>query len=168
MLHILLIWYIIGKLKKIENETKKHFSNNLIFIWIRKGHMTIVIKRCTGWLSKASKIAIEIDGIKVAKIRDKEQLTVELPHDGLNLSVSQPGGVTSNKIEGKDGEVINITSTKWMNISFFLPILIIFLTNFISNPTVRIFSLVIIVVLFIAAAFSMNHLHLEMTDSEDK
>ena len=130
--------------------------------------MAIVIKRCTGWLGKASKIAIEIDGIKVAKVKGREQITVKLPHDGVNLSVSQPGGVTSNKIEVKDGEVINITSTKWMNISFFLPILIIFLTNFISNTTVRIFSLVIIVVLFIAAVFSMDYLHLEITDNEDK
>lgn len=130
--------------------------------------MAIVIKRCTGWLGKASKIAIEIDGIKVAKIKDKEQITVKLPHDEVNLSVSQPGGVKSNKIEVKDGEVINITSTKWTNISFFLPIFITFLTSFISNTTVRIFSLVVIVVLFIAAAFSMNYLYLEITDNEDK
>jgi hypothetical protein len=130
--------------------------------------MAITIKRRTGLLGKASKIAIEINGIKVAKVNDREQITVELPHDRVNLSVSQPGGATSNKIEVKNGEVINITSTKWMKVSVFLPLPALFLTNFIPNITYRIISLVTIVVLFIAAAFLMKYYHLEIIDKKNK
>lgn len=130
--------------------------------------MAINILRQTGSIGRNSEVTIKIDGIKVAKVNEGQEIVVELPSNKARLTVSQPGGAKSNEIEANDGETIEITSTKWMKLSLFLPLPTLFLTNFISNTTYKIVSLVTIVVLFVAGAFLMNYFHLEVLDKKDK
>lgn len=127
--------------------------------------MSITIKRNTGWLGAGSAIIVKINGEKIAKVANEQQVEYFPTEDNVKLAVSQSGG-KSNVVEVSDGETVEVTSTTWAKVSVFLPIFCIFSTNLISNPIFRLISLVAIVLFFIIASFSMKYFHLNVLSSE--
>lgn len=75
-----------------------------------------------------SRIKIKIDGKPVAKIRQNQEIELELPNDNAKIIVSQ-FDAHSNELLVKDGQVVEITTSPWSYvflISVFITLLLIF------------------------------------------
>lgn len=75
------------------------------------------IKRNTGFSGSLSKINIYINDEKVARIKQNQQIDLELPSDTAKIHVTQ-GGVHSNELVVKEGQVIEITNSSWFRIYY--------------------------------------------------
>ena len=122
-------------------------------------HMTITIKRNTGWQGSGSDIQIKVNGEETASIAENQHLEVELPNDKANLKVSQIG-IKSNEIEVKDGDIVEIISTMWYRLN--LPLFIIVMALSILFPglyrLIAIFSLcsLLVISLFLVDGFYLK------------
>ncbi|SFH52435.1 hypothetical protein [Pisciglobus halotolerans] len=125
--------------------------------------MAITVIRRTGWVGSASAITLKVNNEKVEKVRTRQQVEVDLPSNEANLTVTQ-AGAKSNEIVVKDGEIVEITSNKWYQLLFVLPFIIIFLPNLVSNVTLMLIGLVLLVGLAISAAFLFEAFHLKVVD----
>lgn len=94
--------------------------------------MSIKIKRNTGWLGTASKIAIKVNGEKVAKISNNQEMEIEIPDETAQLKVSQTG-MRSNEIEVQDGDVVEVTTSKSTFVIFFLVFASLLMMNVVQN-----------------------------------
>lgn len=94
--------------------------------------MSITIKRNTGWIGGFSKIQIKLNGEKVAAVMQNQQVEVELPDNKAYIETNQ-FGTKSNEIEVKDGDILEITTTKWCRISVIIIIVVFPLMNFILD-----------------------------------
>lgn len=125
--------------------------------------MSVSIKRNTGWFGSGSAIVVKINGEKVTKVANEQQIEVFFTEDKAELLVPQTSG-KSNVVEVSDGETVEITSTRWAKVNLFLPTICIFSTNLISSSMFRTLSIIIIVIFFISAAFLMKYFHLTVLD----
>lgn len=128
--------------------------------------MSITIKRNTGWQGMALKMQIKVNGERVARVEEKGQAEVELPGDRAYLQVTH-SGVKSNEIEVKDGDTVEITSTKLYRMS--LPLLITTMTILnilIQNLTYRLIAIIIIGILHIVSLSFIDGFHLKVSERE--
>ncbi len=93
--------------------------------------MSVLVRRNTGWQGSASKIQIQINGEKIDSVGDNQEVNVRLPDGKAQLNVTQ-FGVKSNEIEIEDGDIIDITVTRWHRMSF--PIQVIAMFFLIISP----------------------------------
>lgn len=93
--------------------------------------MSVLVRRNTGWQGSASKIQIKINGEKIDSVGDNQEVNVRLPDGKAQLKVTQ-FGVKSNEIEIEDGDIIDITVTRWHRMSF--PIQVIAMFFLIISP----------------------------------
>ncbi len=129
--------------------------------------MSITIKRNTGWLGMASKMQIKVNGEKVARVEENGQAQVELPGDRAYLQATQ-SRVKSNEIEVKDGDIVEITSTKFYRMSFLLFIITMTILNIlIRNSTYRLIAIIIIGILYTVSLFFIDGFHLKVSDREE-
>lgn len=92
--------------------------------------MSIKIKRNTGWLGTASKIAIKVNGEKVAKVSNNQEMDIEIPDETAQLKTTH-FMEKSNEIKVNDGDVVEITTRKIRYVPFILTLIyIVFLTSF--------------------------------------
>lgn len=122
--------------------------------------MSIIIKRNTGWLGVASKIQIKLNGQKVGSVMEKKYIEVEVPKGKANLQVARFGS-KSNKIEVKDGDVIEITSTIFSRTIDSLIIPISILISLIPNLTYKLiifaaFFVLVVISLFLFKLFNLK------------
>ena len=125
--------------------------------------MSITIKRNTGWIGSAAKIQIKLNGDKVASVNENQQVEVKLPNDKAYIKATQ-FEIKSNEIEVKDGDIVEITSKKWYQMSLPVIIFVIFSMNFISNSTYRIAALISVCVLYIISILLMDGFYLRVID----
>ncbi|NLY44448.1 MAG: hypothetical protein GX053_00405 [Tissierella sp.] len=129
-------------------------------------NMSIIIRRNTGWQGMASKMQIKVNGEKVARVEEKGQAEVKLPKDRAYLQVTQ-SGVKSNEIEVKDGDIVEITSTKLYRMSTPLIIITMTILNIlIRNSTYRLIVIIIIGILYTVSFLKINGFHLKVFERE--
>jgi len=106
--------------------------------------MSIIIKRNTGWIGSLTKVQIKLNGEKVVSVKGNQQVEVNLPNDKTYIKATQ-FGTKSNEIEVKDGDILEITTSKWHQISIPITIILLIFNNLISDSIYRIAALIIAV-----------------------
>ncbi|MGH4120049.1 hypothetical protein [Clostridium sp.] len=129
--------------------------------------MSITIKRNTGWQGISSKIQIQVNGEKADSVMENNSVDVELPDGKAHIKVTQ-FGVKSNEIAVKEGDIIRITSTRWLRMSFPLIFIISFLTIFLPNLTYRLTIFLSLWALIVISIFLFNGFHLSVFDREKR
>jgi hypothetical protein len=129
--------------------------------------MLITIKRNTGWQGIALKMCIKVNGEKVAMVEEQKKAEVNISRDRAYVQVTQ-SGIKSNEIEVKDGDILEITSTKLYRMN--LPLLIITITIFnilIPNSIHSIIAIIIIGTLDIISLFLFKGFHIKVSEREE-
>lgn len=127
--------------------------------------MSITIKRNTGWQGIGSQIQIMVNEEKVVSVSDKQQVEVEIPDNKAYLKVKQTG-IKSNEIEVQDGDIIEITQTRWLRMSFPLMMAVMFFTISIQSLTYRIIATISLGGLLTISLFIIDGFHLKVFDRE--
>lgn len=70
----------------------------------------IGVKRDTGMVGILDQITIYIDGQQAEKVKQNQQIQLEIPRKEASIYVSQ-GGSHSNELIVKDGQVFEITNS---------------------------------------------------------
>jgi ribosomal protein S17 len=130
-------------------------------------NMSITIKRNTGWQGMSSKIQIEVNGEKADSVMENNSVDVELPDGKAHIKVTQ-FGIKSNEIAVKEGDIIRITSTRWIRMSFPLVLIIFFLTIFLPNLTYGLTIFFVLGALIVISIFLFNGFHLSVFDRENR
>lgn len=129
-------------------------------------NMSITINRNTGWIGMALKIQIKVNGEKTAKVKEQGHAKINLPGDRAYLQVTQ-SGIKSNEIEVKDGDIVEITSTKLYRMNLYLLIITVIILNvLIRNSTYRSIAIIIICILDIISLFFINGFYLKVSDKK--
>lgn len=134
--------------------------------------MNVTIKRKTGWLGLISRILIKVNGKTIAKIRHSQEVNLNLQNDSAYLKVTQFGS-KSNEIEITDGDIVEITSTKWSYIFYYSMLTFVLIMNISAYSTSITFTmyttfLIFGFILFIASFFLVNTYHLKILDNKSR
>ena len=129
--------------------------------------MSITIKRNTGWVGSGSKIQIKLNGEKVASVKENQQVEVELQNDKAFIKAVQ-FVAKSNEIEVKDGDILEITATKWYKIS--IPVILVaFLLKKFTSESIYITTIInSIVVLSIISILLIDVFYIKILDRGQK
>lgn len=119
--------------------------------------MSITVIRKTGVFGMGAGISIKVNGQKISRITENQQLEITIPNETARIKVSQHG-VKSNELTVQEGDTIEIRTSIWSYINPFLLILIpIFLRSTSSIPTstsiIFTFAALIIINLFLMNGF---------------
>ncbi|MBU3129930.1 hypothetical protein LGL55_19540 [Clostridium tagluense] len=129
--------------------------------------MSITIKRNTGWQGTGSKIQIKVNGEKADSVMENNSVDIELPEGKAHIKVTQ-FGIKSNEIVVKEGDIIQITSTRLTRMIFPLILIVQFLTIFIPNLKYRLTIFFILCAFIISSIFLFNGFHLSVYDRENR
>lgn len=121
--------------------------------------MSVTIKRKTGLLGVASKMSIKVNGEKVTKIANEEVVDIDIDAESILLRVTQ-FGTRSNQIEVKDGDVVEINTTKIYYIIFLFPFISLIVSNSLQDQpyTLNTFLMLFLGMLLILFLFEGYHL----------
>lgn len=121
--------------------------------------MSVTIKRKTGLSGVASKMSIKVNGEKVTKIANEEVVDIEIDAESTLLRVTQ-FGTRSNQIEVKDGDVVEINTTKIYYIIFLFPFISLIVSNSLQDQpyTLNTFLMLFLGMLLILFLFEGYHL----------
>lgn len=123
--------------------------------------MSVTIKRNTDWVGRSINVAIKVNDEKIAKIGYHQELKLDIPNESAQLKVSQQG-TKSNIVEVKDGDVVEITTSKWAYLIVLLPAFLVMLPIFSFNMFLRLIS---IIFLSIISIFFIKGFNLEILDN---
>lgn len=123
--------------------------------------MSVTIKRNTGWFGMGVKIAIKLNNEKIAKIGYDQEIKLDIPSEDAQLKVSQQG-TKSNGLVVKDGDVIEITTSKWIYLLVLLPAFLVMLPIFSVDIVTRGFFMIILLIISI---FFINSFKLKILDN---
>lgn len=104
--------------------------------------MHVRIKRSTGMTGVISNFNILLDDDKVKTIKNQEIIDLPIPDNGATLQVTQ-SGAKSQKVQVKDGDELEITTTFLGKYGIFILILVAAIAGLLFNNYVR-YSLFII------------------------
>lgn len=121
--------------------------------------MSVTIKRKTGLSGLASKMSIKVNGEKVTKIANEEVVDIDIDAESTLLRVTQ-FGTRSNQIEVKDGDVVEINTTKIYYIIFLFPFISLIVSNSLQDQpyTLNTFLMLFLGMLLILFLFEGYHL----------
>ena len=119
--------------------------------------MSITVIRKTGVFGMGAGMSIKVNGQKISRITEDQQLEITIPNETARIKVSQQG-MKSNELTVQEGDTIEIRTSIWSYINPFLLILIpIFLRSTSSIPTstsiIFTFAALIIINLFLMNGF---------------
>lgn len=114
--------------------------------------MSVTVIRNTNWVGSASPVTIKVDDQVVGKVQAGEKVKIDILKDQGTMTVSQ-SWARSSKINVKDGETIEITSTRESILFRFFPSIAILLTLFIPTISNRSTTLVTIFVVYLISSF---------------
>lgn len=119
------------------------------------------IKRNIGFSGSLSKINIYINDEKVARIKQNQQIDLELPSDTAKIHVTQVG-VHSNELVVKEGQVIEITNSSWLRIYYPLLFISFWLIAVLIPHTYKIIGYITILILTFALTYFKNGFDLKV------
>ena len=124
--------------------------------------MSVTIKRNTDWVGRSINVAIKLNDEKITKIGYNQEIKLDIPNESAQLKVSQQG-TKSNIVEVKDGDVVEITTSKWTYVIVLLPAFLVMLPIFSFNMFLRLIS---IIFLSIISIFFIKGFNLEILDNK--
>lgn len=124
--------------------------------------MSVTIKRNTDWVGRSINVAIKLNDEKIAKIGYNQKIKLDIPNESAQLKVSQQG-TKSNIVEVKDGDVVEITTSKWTYVIVLLPAFLVMLPIFSFNMFLCLIS---IIFLSIISIFFIKGFNLEILDNK--
>lgn len=126
--------------------------------------MSVTIKRKTGTLGMGAKFSVKVNGEKVTKIAYEESLKLDIKDDSALLKVSQFGS-RSNQVEVKNGDVVEVTTTKLAYLSFCIPPIFIIVSSIVPTVHYTMSTFVIMVLLMLFILFTFNSYCLKVIDN---
>lgn len=129
--------------------------------------MSVTIKRKTGTLGMGTKFSVKVNGEKVSKIANEESIELDIKEDNTLLRVSQFGS-QSNQIEVKNGDVVEVTTTKLAYIAFFIPFIFIIASNIVESIYYTTSTLIIMLLLMLFILFTFNSYRLKVIDNYEQ
>ena len=121
----------------------------------------IGIKRSTGVSGSFFKAKVYLNGTEVAKIKEGQQIELEIPDDEAEIYVQQFEN-RSNEVLVKNGQVVEVTNSFWYYFNFFLIFTAILLVNVFMSTPYRIVGSILIILLAIALPYFKNGLDLKV------
>lgn len=124
--------------------------------------MSISIKRNTGLIGSGIAMAVKVNGKKVTKIPQDQQIELEIPGNKATVRVSQLG-IKSNEVEIKNGEKLEVTTRNWIKTSIILFFVALLLVNIILDLPYRIIASLILFIFLMGTYFLVGgfQLHVE-------
>lgn len=126
-------------------------------------NMSVIIKRKTGFIGMGAKFSVKVNGEKVTKISYKETIELDIKGDNSLLRVSQ-FGAHSNQVEVKDGNVVEVTTTKVAYIVCLVPFLFIIASSVMENFYYTTSTVAIVISLILFVLFTSNSYRLKIVD----
>lgn len=117
--------------------------------------MSIKIIRKTGFMGMAVRLAVKVNGEKIAKISHQESLQLNIKEKEALLRVSQLGTI-SNEIKVNDGDVIEVKMSNWSYFFVFLLVFNILLSSLNIHSGYQIAVMAIVVILWLLTLFVLN------------
>lgn len=117
--------------------------------------MSIKIIRKTGFMGMAVRLAVKVNGEKIAKISHQESLQLNIKEKEALLRVSQLGTI-SNEIKVNDGDVIEVKISNWSYLFVFLLFFNILLSSLNIHSGYQIAVMAIVVILWLLTLFVLN------------
>ncbi|WHZ31699.1 hypothetical protein QNK01_09475 [Desemzia incerta] len=117
--------------------------------------MSIKIIRKTGFMGMAVRLAVKVNGEKIAKISHQESLQLNIKEKEALLRVSQLGTI-SNEIKVNDGDVIEVKMSNWSYLFVFLLVFNILLSSLNIHSGYQIAVMAIVVILWLLTLFVLN------------
>ena len=127
--------------------------------------MSVTIKRKTGLLGVASKMSIKVNGEKVTKIANEEVVDIDIDAESILLRVTQ-FGTRSNQIEVKDGDVVEINTTKIYYIIFLFPFISLFVSNSLKDQPYTLNTFLMLFLGMLLSLFLFEGYHLKKIDNK--
>lgn len=125
--------------------------------------MAVSIKRNTGFMGSGIKMTVKINGEKVAKISQNQQIELEIPGDEATIRVSQLG-IKSNEVKIKDGKKLEITTKDWMKNGLIFFLIALFLISIILNLAYIIIASLVLFILFTSIYFLIDGFQLQVKE----
>lgn len=117
--------------------------------------MSVTVKRNTGTLGMGAKFSVKVNGEKVTKIAHEEAIELDIKDENASLRVSQFGS-RSNQIQVKDGDVVEVTTTRLAYLAFLIPFIFIVVSNTVENVYYSTSTFVLMVLLMLVILFMFN------------
>lgn len=127
--------------------------------------MSVTIKRNTGFLGRGLRVTVKLNREKIAKIGYGETITVELPADSAHLEVSQSGS-KSNALDVSDEDTIEITTTKWSYLIYFLIALSPILLKSVTDSFI--FAIIIVLMLVTISVYLVEGFNLTVLNRKSR
>ncbi|MDN6672312.1 MAG: hypothetical protein L0L07_08420 [Staphylococcus equorum] len=121
----------------------------------------IGIKRNTGVSGSFFSMKIYINDQEVTRIKEGQQIELELPNDEAKIYVSQFEN-HSNELIIKDGQVVEITNSSWLYFSFITIFVLLILISIFLPFNYRIIGFIFVIILSIALSYFKNGFDLEV------
>ncbi|MBM6613845.1 hypothetical protein JTF06_02915 [Desemzia sp. RIT804] len=125
--------------------------------------MSVTIKRKTGTLGMGARFSVKVNGEKVTKISHQETIELDIKGDNSLLRVSQ-FGAKSNQVEVKDGDVVEVTTTKLAYIAIFIPFIFIIASRVMESFHYTTSTVAIMLLLMLFVLFTFNNYRLKIID----
>lgn len=106
-------------------------------------------------MGMAVRLAVKVNGEKIAKISHQESLQLNLKEKDALLRVSQLGTI-SNEIKVTDGDVIEVKMSNWSYLFVFLLFFNILLSSLNIHSGYQIAVMAIVVILWLLTLFVLN------------
>lgn len=125
--------------------------------------MAIIIKRNTGSIGSWSRFPVKLNGKKVAKLSNNQEMEIEIPDATAQLKATH-FMEKSNEIEVRDGDVVEIKTAPWSYVAVFLVFLHGMLLTFLPPTVNRLGVLIVFLTFLIGSSFFFDSHRLEIVD----
>lgn len=98
---------------------------------------------------------MKVNGEKVRKTAHEEAIELDIKDDNASLRVSQFGS-RSNQIQVKDGDVVEVTTTRLAYLVFLIPFIFVIVSNIVENVYYTTNTFVLMVLLMLVILFTFN------------
>ena len=138
-----MILTIIFRLRNSLFGFKKKYKKLIDELNLKELTHLIGVKRNTGFSGVLSTMKVYIDGQEVAKIKQNQQIEIELAREEAILSVTQFGN-HSNELLVKDGQVVEISNSSWLAFYYTFVFIMLFLISFFLSPAYQTIAYIIL------------------------
>lgn len=126
--------------------------------------MAVTIKRKTGGAGAGSKMAIKVNGEKVAKIAHQQAIELNIPGESALIKVEQ-FGIKSNEIEVRNGDAVKITTAKITYFTVLSLLIYIIVSSFDQMAAYSTLARTIFIILFITNFIFANGFNLKTIET---
>lgn len=123
----------------------------------------VIIKRKTGLWGSGSALTVKRDGEKAAELLNDQEIVLSIPKERARVRVSQ-FGAKSNELTVADGDIVEITTTKWSYLLYIVSVFMPVFASFISPATRRLIFLLNGFIAVLVSQFVMERFQMKVVD----